>query len=183
MANTLKTLKDHFETIREEFEGLPDVFIHPAGRKQGDWEDSPHLREIMRRYVSGQHGWLKGWTDCPDEWYGWPLIWKDQPVLGNCKFCPKTYEILKNTKGVRIAGFSLMKGGVKLPAHTDNVSDTYVFTYHLGVKCPEGSILYTKDGPVVEEDGKHIVFDARNQHWAENKSNEDRIILHIEYHR
>jgi len=183
MSLELKHLKQHYETIRSECDSLPTNFIHPSGRKRGDWEDSPMLKEVMESYVSGKNGWLKGWTDEPDEWYGWPLIWKDRPVVGNCKLCPKTYEILSKTKGVRIAGFSLMKGGAKLPVHTDNVSDTYVFTYHLGIKCPDGNILYTKDGPVVEENGKHIIFNAKYEHWAENKSDEDRIILHIEYHR
>ena len=115
MSLELKHLKQHYETIRSECDSLPTNFIHPSGRKRGDWEDSPMLKEVMESYVSGKNGWLKGWTDEPDEWYGWPLIWKDRPVVGNCKLCPKTYEILSKTKGVRIAGFSLMKGGAKLP--------------------------------------------------------------------
>jgi len=34
----------------------------------------------------------------------------------------------------------------------------------------------------VEENGKHIIFDARLPHWAENSSEEDRVILYIEYY-
>jgi aspartyl/asparaginyl beta-hydroxylase (cupin superfamily) len=77
-----------------------------------------------------------------------------------------------------------MKGGVKLKEHTDASSDGYRFTYHLGLKCPKGCILHhSQIGDITEQDGKHIVMDAKDYHWAENLSDEDRIILYIEYYK
>jgi aspartyl/asparaginyl beta-hydroxylase (cupin superfamily) len=76
-----------------------------------------------------------------------------------------------------------MKGNTILKRHTDNVGENYKFTYHLGLKCPEGCHLHHFTlGQTVEENGKHIIFDARLPHWAENSSEEDRVILYIEYY-
>ena len=102
-------------------------------------------------------------------------------VYGNCVKCPKTTELLSRIDGIEVAGFSLMKGGVRLTEHVDNVSENYKYTYHLGLKCPVGSILHhSVQGDITEENGKHILMDARQKHWAENQSNEDRIILYVE---
>ena len=98
--------------------------------------------------------------------------------------CPKTVNLLSRIDGIEVAGFSLMKGGVRLTEHLDVVGEDYKYTYHLGLKCPMGSILHhSVQGDIVEENGKHILMDARQRHWAENQSNEDRIILYVERYK
>jgi hypothetical protein len=181
----LKDLKNHWKTLREELDTLPmNVFISDKPRPTGEWEGSPILQEIISKYSSGQCGWLKGGQEhVQDDWISWPIIWAGKPVLGNCLKCLETYQLLSEIEGIRIAGFALMKGGVALKEHVDYVDSKYKFTYHLGLKCPDGCILHHKKiGDVVEEDGKHIILDARYPHWAENKSQEDRVILYIEYY-
>lgn len=178
----LKELKDHWEAIREELNTLPDTFISEKPRPTGEWEGSEVVKEIVGQYASGKYGWLKGGqTHVQDKWISWPLVWEGKSVVGNCLKCPKTSELLSQIEGIHIAGFALMKGGVQLKEHTDIVGPNYRFTYHLGLKCPKGCYLhhYTL-GNIEEEDGKHIVMDARFPHWAENTSQEDRVILYIE---
>src|SRR6056300_828689 len=181
----LKELKDHWEVLRTELDALPrDIFISDQPRPTGEWEGSDILRRIVSDYSSGKCGWLKGGqTYVQNEWISWPIIWESKPVLGNCLKCPETHKLLSQIPGIRIAGFALMKGGVKLKEHTDRVGPEYKFTYHLGLKCPDECYLhhYTL-GDVKEEDGKHIILNARYPHWAENKSDEDRVILYIEYY-
>lgn len=180
----LKELKNYWKDIRVELDQLPDVFISEKPRPTGEWEGSELLKEVVAQYTSGACGWLKGGQDhVQDEWISWPIIWESKPVVGNCLKCPKTYELLSQIKGIRIGGFALMKGGVKLKEHTDFVGPEYKFTYHLGLKCPGGCYLYHQTlGKIAEEDGKHIVMNARLPHWAENTSQEDRVILYIEYY-
>jgi aspartyl/asparaginyl beta-hydroxylase (cupin superfamily) len=180
----LKELKNHWKTIREELEQLPSVFISEEPRPTGEWEGSELIKKIVSQYSSGKYGWLKGGqTHVQDDWISWPLIWEGKPVLGNCLKCLETYELLSQIKGIQIAGFSLMKGGVKLKEHVDPVGERYRFTYHLGLKCPKGCFLHHKTlGDIEEEDGKHIVLNARYPHWAENTSQEDRVILYIEFY-
>jgi hypothetical protein len=180
----LKELRKYWECIRGEYDTLPgDIFISEEPRPTGVWEGSDSINEVITKYGNGGCGWLKGGQDhVQDSWISWPLIWEGNPVIGNCGMCPKTSELLSKIKGrIHIAGFSLMKGGVKLNKHVDHVGKKYKFTYHLGLKCPSGCTLYHDTlGNVSEEDGKHIVFSARVPHWAENTSNEDRVILYME---
>ena len=178
----LKDLKNYTSVLRNELDNLPNTFISEKPRLEGEWKGSEHLKEVVSLYTSGEFGWLKGGQDhVPDSWISWPLVWDGQPVLGNCVKCPKTHALLSSIDNIQIAGFSLMKGGVSLKEHIDYVGDAYKFTYHLGLKCPEGSILHHSIlGDISEEDGKHIIMDARYPHWAENKSNEDRVILYME---
>jgi hypothetical protein len=181
----LKELKDHWKTLRVELDTLPtDVFISEKPRPTGEWEGSDILHEIVTDYSSGKCGWLKGGqTHVQNEWISWPIIWESKPVLGNCLKCPETFKLLSQIPGIRIAGFALMKGGVQLKEHTDSVGPEYMFTYHLGLKCPNECYLHHKKiGMVNEEDGKHVILDGRIPHWAENKSDEDRVILYVEYY-
>jgi aspartyl/asparaginyl beta-hydroxylase (cupin superfamily) len=179
----IKDLKHHYKTIREEVKNLPNTFISEKPRKEGEWVGSEHLKDVVTMYASGKHGWLKGGQDhVAEEWISWPLVWDGHPVIGNCEMCPKTHALLSSIKGIKVAGFSLMKGGVKLKLHTDDVGPNYKFTYHLGIDVPFGYCIlhHSKSGDVIEENGKHIVLDARKPHWAENLSDEDRIILYME---
>jgi hypothetical protein len=176
----LKELKDHWETLREEVDQLPGDYIQEEPRVYGDWLKSDGISHILTKYMLGNHGWIKGWQD---GWEQWPIIWDSQIVESNAKFSPKTMELLKSISNIKVAAFALMKGGVKLKEHTDPVGPDYKFTYHLGLKCPEGCYLHHRTlGDVEEEDGKHIVMNARFPHWAENTSQEDRVILYIEYY-
>ena len=179
----LKDLKHHYKTIREEVKNLPNTFISEKPRKEGEWVGSEHLKDVVTMYASGKHGWLKGGQDhVAEECISWPLVWDGHPVIGNSEMCPKTHALLSSIKGIKVAGFSLMKGGVKLKLHTDDVGPNYKFTYHLGIDVPFGYCIlhHSKSGDAIEENGKHIILDARYPHWAENLSEEARIILYME---
>jgi aspartyl/asparaginyl beta-hydroxylase (cupin superfamily) len=180
----LKELKNHWEEIRDEYKKLPmNCFIMDEPRPEGEWVGSAILEEIISKYSSGRCGWLKGGQQhVADGWISFPLIWRGRPLLGNCNICPKTSEMLSQIEGVHVAGFSLMKPGVKLFKHTDHVSDGYKFTYHLGLDCvPDSSFLHHSVlGTIDERNGKHIVMNAKEEHWAENTSDKDRVILYME---
>jgi len=176
----LKELKIHWQTIRDELNTIPTEYVQKEPRIYGDWLKSDGIERILSKYRTGNHGWIKGWQN---GWEQWPIIWDSRIVESNAIFSPKTVEMLNSIPNIKVAAFALMKGGVKLKQHTDPVGPEYKFTYHLGLKCPDECYLhhYTL-GDVKEEDGKHIIMDARFPHWAENKSKEDRVILYIEYY-
>ncbi len=179
----IKQLKDSWKVIRDELDSLPmDVFISDKPRPTGEWQGSPIVQKIVNDYHDGKFGWLKGGQEhVQEEWISWPLVWNGKIVYGNSVKCPKTINLLSRIDGIEVAGFSLMKGYVRLTEHVDVVGEDYKYTYHLGLKCPRGSILHhSVQGDITEENGKHILMDARQKHWAENQSNEDRIILYVE---
>ena len=176
-------LSKYTEIFKKELANLPLDFISEQPRPQGEWIGSQYIDEIIAKYADGKYGWLKGGQDhVEDTWISWPIIWDSQAVPGNCALCPMSSTILLNIEkyNIKVAGFALMKGGVKLKEHTDHVTDGYLFTYHLGIKCPDKCNLHIESGPIEEVDGKQVVFNAKNTHWAENGSEEDRVILYIE---
>ena len=182
----IKELKDSWKVIRDELDSLPmDVFISDEPRPTGAWQGSHIIQKIVNDYTNGRFGWLKGGqTHVQEEWVSWPLVWGGQMVYGNSMKCPKTCDLLSRIDGIEVAGFSLMKGGVRLTEHVDNVTENYKNTYHLGLKCPSGCILHhSVQGDITEENGKHIFMDARELHWAENQSDQDRIILYVEEYK
>jgi len=181
----LKELKNHVHILQKEVDLLPKTFIRDDPRKEGEWVGSEYLKQVMMLYTGGKYGWLKGGQDHVQEsWVSWPLIWDGNFITSNCNLCPETTKLLYSIEGIHVAGFSLMKGGVKLKEHIDYVGDDYIFTYHLGIICPENCILHHIDlGEVTEENGKHIIMNARKKHWAENQSDKDRIILYMEIYK
>lgn len=176
----LKDLKDHWKIIRAELETIPRDYIQEEPRVYGDWLKSEGISQILRKYMAGNHGWIKGWQT---GWEQWPIIWDSQLVESNAKFLPKTVEMLNSISNIKVAAFANMKGNIKLKQHTDPVGPEYGFTYHLGLKCPDDCYLHHWSmGAVKEEDGKHVLLNAKYPHWAENKSKEDRVILYIEFY-
>jgi hypothetical protein len=181
----LKELKNHVHILQKEVDTLPKVYIRDEPRKEGEWVGSEYLKKVVSLYSEGKYGWLKGGQDHVQEsWISWPLIWGGNFITSNCNLCPETYKLLSKIDGIHVAGFSLMKGGVTLKEHVDFIGDEYLFTYHLGIKCPEKCILHHAEmGDITEENGKHIIMNARKPHWAENQSSEDRIILYMEMYK
>jgi hypothetical protein len=181
----LKELKNHVHILQKEVDTLPKVYIRDEPRKEGEWVGSEYLKKVVSLYSEGKYGWLKGGQDHVQEsWISWPLIWGGNFITSNCNLCPETYKLLSKIDGIHVAGFSLMKGGVTLNEHVDFIGDEYLFTYHLGIKCPEKCILHHAEmGDITEENGKHIIMNARKPHWAENQSSEDRIILYMEMYK
>lgn len=175
---SLKELKRFWGIINNELEQIPCDYVQEEPRVFGDWLKSDGITRILTKYKSGKHGWIKGWQE---GWEQWPIIWDTHVVESNAKYSPLTVNLLKTIPGIRVAAFTRMKSHTKLKEHTDTVGANYKFTYHLGLKCPDGCNLYHSTlGKTSEENGKHIIFDAKLPHWAENTSEEDRVILYIE---
>lgn len=115
----------------------------------------PHKHDERRNkfYTSGN---FCSWS-CMKTYTIDKYIWGGNFITSNCNLCPETYKLLSKIDGIHVAGFSLMKGGVTLKEHVDFIGDEYLFTYHLGIKCPEKCILHHAEmGDITEENGKHI---------------------------
>lgn len=138
-----------------------------------------------------------------DEWSDWPEKelydsdgkWKIFPfyafgiwVNDNCEKCPKTYKFLKHIKGLKLATFSKLTSGMKLKPHKGWASHSnYVIRCHYGLVVPKGCYVSVSD-ETREEIQYHkkfqwLIFDDSKTHYAENKSNSDRIVLILDIER
>ena len=88
--------------------------------------------------------------------------------------------IKEHIKGHKTAGFSILSKNTKIPPHTGYQGN--VLRCHLGLIVPEGDLgIRVLDKTVKWETGKCFVMDDRLLHEAWNNSNEDRVVLIVDF--
>ena len=137
------------------------------------------------------------------KWYDWPETelyqnpeseqqWKIFPFFAfgiweneNCNKCPTIHNFLKQIPNLKLATLSKLTAGMKLKPHRGWAKHSnYVIRCHYGLIVPENCyISVTKHG--LEKIKYHkqfewLLFDDSEIHYAENKSDFDRIVLIID---
>lgn len=138
--------------------------------------------------VNNIEGWIYGSDDQNNinkNWLNFGLINNNKELEANSKICPKTCKLLKNIKGINLAGFSLLKPNSYIKPHIDNTGiDNNSLGIHFGLIIPESekkkSFLIINNKKIYEDNFKLFGFDSNYLHSAENNSKQDRIILYID---
>ncbi len=206
----LDHIKKNWKVIANEARFvLTDAPQLNISRKYEEWRDSDdYIKELANQY-GWVTGWKysndllntlytsEEISSNPDinsnhAWKNFGLVHNKFTFKENVKKCPRTYKLLKKIKKyINISGFSLMKENCLLDTHTDdNGLINNSLAYHLGlivpsnnktckliIKSPDDNKLYYME----ENAGDAFVFDATHEHYAYNQSNEDRIILYIDF--
>lgn len=100
----------------------------------------------------------------------------------NTAKCPVTTNLVKNNfpHGVGTVAFSRLAPGTILEPHTGFKGN--FLRAHLGLKVPVGDIgLQVEDTVITWEQGKMIIFDDRKIHSAWNKTDQERVVLLIDF--
>jgi beta-hydroxylase len=144
------------------------------------------------------------------EWKIFPFYAFNVWVLDNCDKCPTITKFLKSIPGLKIALLSKLSAGMKLTPHKGwgNHSNG-VLRCHYGIRIPDSPLLSTripdstllstripdstmgcyisvKDDIEIKKfhlEGEWICFDDSKEHYAENPTNEDRIVLILDIER
>lgn len=79
--------------------------------------------------------------------------------------------------------FSIFQGGKELPPHRGPFGG--VLRYHLGLKVPHPELCGISVGGDEGhwQEGKSLIFDDSHSHHAWNRSNEDRVVLFVDFTR
>lgn len=158
----LAHLRENWEVMRDEAKKL----VEQGYIKASDNYDDIGFNSFFRT----------GWKRFYIKWY--------EDYLPSAKeLCPKTIELLKNTQGMNAAMFAMLPKGGRLVRHRDPYAGS--IRYHLGLITPNSDNCYINvDGTEYYwQDGKDVVFDETFIHYAENKSDMDRIILFCDVER
>jgi len=163
----LEEIGEHWETIREEAVALYQRGSFDSTNKP----DSPAYYDVGFRTFY-KYGWSKFYL----KWYGYTH--KSAREL-----CPNTVEILKRSKCVNGAMFSILPPGSKLTRHLDPVACS--LRYHLGLATPESSDCFIDiDGQTYSwKNGEALLFDETYLHYARNDSDDYRLILMCDVER
>ena len=158
----LDLLQANWQVIRAEALSLFDEGHIRAAEKHGDASFNSFFKQGWKRF------YLK--------WYGEPLASAEA-------LCPQTVALLKAIPTVKAAMFALLPPGSKLNPHRDPFAGS--LRYHLGLITPnsEDCRIFVDGQMHAWGDGKDVVFDETYVHWAENKTDQTRVILFADVER
>ena len=116
-------------------------------------------------------------------WRRFHLKWYDDFLPSAQALCPRTVELLRSVPTVHAALFALLPAGGKLTEHRDPYAGS--MRYHLGLITPNADTcrIFVDGEPYAWRDGEDVVFDETFIHRAENRTDQDRIILFCDVER
>jgi beta-hydroxylase len=158
----LKKLADNWQTLRQEAMQLFDEGYIKGAAKYNDLGFNSFFR--------------RGWKRFYVKWY-------DEPLPSAKALCPKTVELVQSIPSVNAAMFALLPPGGDLGKHRDPFAGS--LRYHLGLSTPnsEKCRIFVDGQPYYWRDGEAVIFDETFIHWAENKTDQTRVILFADVER
>ena len=102
----------------------------------------------------------------------------------NCSLCPRTTESLESIPGLQTAWFSILSPRYHVPRHKGVTRG--ILTCHLGLMVPpekEQCRIEVKGEARHWEEGRALVFDDGMRHEVWNNSDQDRVVLLIQFTR
>lgn len=105
-------------------------------------------------------------------------------VEANCARAPKTASIVEKIPGMQSALFSIHAPGLHIPRHKGVTKS--MLTCHLGLRVPskrENCRMQVADETLLWQEGRTLVFDDVYPHEVWNDTDEDRIILLVQFNR
>lgn len=120
-----------------------------------------------------------------DKWKTYFLYAYGRKVKQNCDACPKTTLALQKIPGMKTAFFSILSAGKKIPLHRGPYNG--VLRFHLGLQVPANALLAcgieVNGQPNFWQDGKSLIFDDTYEHQAWNETDEERVVLFVDFLR
>ncbi|VCU72558.1 Aspartyl/Asparaginyl beta-hydroxylase [Pigmentiphaga humi] len=158
----LRALDENWEVIRDEAVKL---------------RDAQRIRAAETNNDAGFNSFFK------TGWKRFYLKWYEAQHPSAHEYCPRTVEILRGIPEVKAAMFAELPPGAKLNPHRDPFAGS--LRYHLGLETPNDDRCFIEvDGQRYSwRDGQSVVFDETFIHWAQNGSDQDRIILFCDVER
>lgn len=158
----LQVLQDNWQTIRDEALELHSAERIAASRELDDLGFNSFFRTGWKRF------YLK--------WYG-------SSLPSARALCPKTVALIESIPNIKGAMFTMLPPGARLVAHRDPYAGS--LRYHLGLSTPDSPDCFINvDGThYAWKDGEAVMFDETFIHYAENKTDRNRIILFVDIKR
>ncbi len=158
----LKPLQDNWKMIRDEALKLFDEGYIRAAATYNDLGFNSFFRRGWKRFY---------------------LKWYDVPQQSALALCPRTVALLESIPTINGAMFTLLPAGGDLGRHRDPYAGSLRF--HMGLRTPNSDACrIVVDGESYAwRDGEAVMFDETFIHWAENRTDVDRLILFCDVER
>jgi len=120
----------------------------------------------------------------PGKWRSFFLVGYGYRSEANCARCPRTAEAVAAIPGLNSAFFSILEPGAHIPRHRGVTKA--ILTAHLGLVVPvkrEACRMQVDEERLTWDTGKMLVFDDTYFHEVWNDTDEQRVILLIQFRR
>lgn len=164
------------------FAWIPSIEAGWTGMRQElrallyDREQIPNFEDIAPGNTPGQAS--------DGKWKSFWLVAYGRKVTENCRRCPGTTRLIESIPGIKTGFFSILAPGKHIPEHTGPY--TGVLRYHLGLIVPrQKESCRIRVGPKVAhwEEGRSLVFDDTYPHEVWNDTDEERVVLFVDFAR
>jgi len=159
-----RSLEREYEAIREEALRLLELREHLPGFH----EVSPYQSRISDRDT-----WKTVWL------YGFG--YRSEIVA---RLCPVTARLIDGVPELQSALFSMLAPGKHIPAHRGVFKG--LVNYHLGLVIPDDPAkahMRVGSERFHWEPGQSVVFDDTNEHEVWNESDQERVVLFLQFQR
>ncbi len=158
----LDVLRDHWQTIRDEAIRLEREELIKGSNQYNDVGFNSFFRRGWKRFY---------------------LKWYDDFHPSAKKYCPQTIELIQQVPSIKAAMFAVLPAGSELLMHRDPYAGS--LRYHLGLITPnsEACNIVVDGQKYAWRDGEDVMFDETYIHYAENKTDKDRLILFCDVER
>lgn len=158
----LQILRDNWLTIREEAAFLLKEGYITASSQHDDIGFNSFFRRGWKRFY---------------------LKWYQDPLESAKTLCPKTLALIQSIPNINAAMFTLLPKNSFLYKHRDPYAGS--LRYHLGLITPNSKeCRIFVDGEAYHwQDGQDVLFDETFVHYAENLTDQDRVILFCDVRR
>ncbi len=119
-----------------------------------------------------------------DKWKTYMLYAYGQKIAENCRRCPQTVRLLQAIPRMKTAFFSILAPGKHIPEHEGPYGG--VLRFHLGLIVPrlkEACRIRVGSDVAHWEEGKSLVFDDTYPHEVWNDTDEERVVLFVDFAR
>lgn len=186
----LGALEDAFPAIRDEMlailkdrdriPAMQDAYNNIFINKGADSRLVKLAESFATKLIYGEATEVFDDIGSPD-WQTFNLVMFDQEVPRNATRCPTTVALLRRVPGMQSALFSILAPGARIPPHRDPAKG--VLRYHLALKVPEDRercFISVAGQKYHWEEGEGVLLEDAFEHWAQNDTEEDRVVLFVD---
>lgn len=119
-----------------------------------------------------------------DQWKIYWLYAYGRKIAENCRRCPEMTRLIESIPGMKTAFFSILGPRKHLPAHRGPY--TGVLRYHPGLIVPrrkEACSIRVDSDVAHWEERRSLVFDDAYSHEVWNDTDEERVVLFLDFAR
>ena len=180
--NKFKLLENSYKEIINEIP-LFDIDKITVTRKFNEW-DNENGRDFLEKKLKDNKEWIYSW-DVNSKMFNFPLMYLNNVIGIADTLCPLTINLLKQMGGINVAGFSLILPGGSLVPHRDDTGPSFNSMALNMFLIGDNSRLYInindKYEQYIHKEGKIVIFNAENEHYADNNGEINRVILYVNF--